>query len=240
MRFSEKGSLLLSIPENQKGVVNIGIINSPQTCVLPPPALFVPGLLWCWELGRVSGGGRDALQSDGEMEPSALASELLLAPSCSLGLGLFTVHLTGGGMSSEGGLWWLRFHSRFSAPLSNGPVLTPSLLSDPLPPPHRPPLSFLARNHYSWMVPHRFSSPEPGYSLTVTHWRYLLVKRLVWCLLKILVVFQMHPIILILTKLSVPQVCSVSIGFLEVFKNIIVPYFYWSSFRGLYSGWRKG
>lgn len=31
----------------------------------------------------------------------------------------------------------------------------------------------------------------------------------------------MHPIILILTKLSVPQVCSVSTGFLEVLKTLL-------------------
>lgn len=96
-----KGSLLLSIPENQKGVANIGITNSPETCLVPPPLALSQA---CSDVGvgESERGGRDALQSDGEVEPSALASELLLAPSCSLGLGLFTVHLTGGGSAFRG------------------------------------------------------------------------------------------------------------------------------------------
>lgn len=137
--------------------------------------------------------------------------------SRSLGLGLFTAHLTEEegvpkGLCSRPG-----FLQPFCAPPSQPALANPPLLA---PQTHSPfhPLPFLslsARNPWSWMVRHQcFPVLTPGYSPPAPRTLHVdSTWRGDW---RLLVAFQLHPTRWVLPTCQCAS-CPGSTGFLEVF-----------------------
>ena len=132
----------------------------------------------------------------------------------------------------------VKFPRRFSAPLSNWPLRIPPLFSNPL----------FFSSFLSWQetatpgcfLSQFFPAMTPGHSPPTTTDSWYLkcwVHSVFW---GIFVAFELHPVILVLTKLSIPQMCLVNLGFLEVKKKKDSgALFLLNFFHSLYSGWRK-